>query len=109
MGGGPLRLTPEEIQNRWNAIPGVKPCKALLPTITKRIKVYLNMHPDSAWWDTLFQQVRAADFLCGRRNGRDGPFQATLEWTLRSGNLDKIVSGDYDKVAPSPKRVALPL
>lgn len=89
-------LTPEEIRERWNAIPGVKPCRALGATIRTTVKARLGEHPDRAWWEGLFTQVRASDFLCGRTNGSKGPFQAPLSWILGPKNLDKILAGDYD-------------
>jgi uncharacterized protein YdaU (DUF1376 family) len=98
-GGIPsLTLSPEEIQNRWNTIPGVKPCKALGTTIRERVRTRLREQPDPSWWNTLLQRIQAADFLCGRTNGGKGPFHASLDWVLRPTNLDKILAGDYDAI-----------
>ena len=94
--GAPPQVTPEEIKSKWDRIPGVKPCKVLGATIASRIRTRLKEHPDPAWWEDLFRQVHASDWLCGRTNGSRGPFQATLDWVLSPKNLDKILAGNYD-------------
>ena len=95
----PAGLTPEAIQARWNGVPGVKPCKAMGKTICDRIRHRLREHPELAWWDDLLQRVRASDFLCGRTHGKEGPFQASLDWVLGPRTLDKILAGNYDSIA----------
>jgi hypothetical protein len=97
-GAGGVELTPEEIQTRWNAIPDVKPCKKLGDTIRARIQTRLQEHPDPNWWDALFQQVQASDFLCGRFNGSKPPFHVTLDWILKPTNLEKFEMGNYDAI-----------
>ena len=92
----PSQSTSEEIRQKWNSIPGVKPCKALGSTITDRIRTRLREHPDPAWWENFFHQVQASNFLCGRINGSHGPYQAALDWALSPSNLDKILAGNYD-------------
>lgn len=89
-------MLPEKIQELWNAIPGVKRCKVLGPTIRDRIQTRLNKFPSLEWWTKLFEQVQQSDWLCGRANGRDGPFQASLDWVLGPKNLDKLLAGNYD-------------
>ena len=101
-------LQPEEILRKWNALPSVKPCKALDDDIRTRILTRLNKHPDPMWWDGLFQQVTASDFLCGRTNGTRGAFQATLDWVLGPKNLGKILRGNYD-TGRSASKERLPL
>lgn len=92
------KMTPEKVQERWNGIPGVKSCKKLGKTIRDRIQARLNEYPSQDWWTELLQQVRASDFLCGRTSGKDGPFQASLDWILGPKNLDKLLAGNYDPV-----------
>ncbi len=94
--GARPQLTPEALKEKWNTIPGIKPCKAIGPTIRTTIRARLKEHPEGDWWDELFQQIGASDFLCGRKNGRDGPFIASLDWVLKPKNLDKIRAGNYD-------------
>jgi hypothetical protein len=94
-----IGLTFEEIRVRWNAIPGVKPCGKIGSTIQDRIRIRLREHPDSTWWEALVRQVGTSDFLCGRTNGKGGPFHASLDWVLRPTNLDKVLAGDYDSIA----------
>jgi len=89
-------LSPDDIQKQWNEIPGVKPCKALGSTIRDRIRSRVTEHPEPAWWTTLFERIQASDFLCGRTNGKEGPFRASLDWALGPKNLDKILAGNYD-------------
>jgi hypothetical protein len=93
-----LELTSEKVREDWNAIPGVKPCKKLEKTIRDRIQARLKDYPSQDWWTNFFQQVKASDFLCGRTNGKDGPFQASLDWVLGPRNLDKLLAGNYDPV-----------
>jgi hypothetical protein len=93
---GEAVLTGRDIQDRWNRILGVKPCKALGSTIAKRLKARLAEYPDPAWWEALFTQVGQSDWLCGRSNGARGSFRATLDWVLGPKNLDKILAGNYD-------------
>jgi hypothetical protein len=94
----PSTLTAEEIRQQWNQIPGVKACKKLGDTIRDRIRTRLKEHPEPAWWNEFFSQVRASDFLCGRTNGTRGAFHASLDWTLKPANLDKIHAGNYDSL-----------
>ena len=93
------KLTPDEVQAHWNTIPGVKPCKALGPTIRDRVQSRLKEHPDAIWWESLFQRIRSSDFLCGRTSGKEGSFHASLDWILGPKNLDKILAGNYDSLA----------
>jgi hypothetical protein len=94
-------LTVENIRERWNDIPGVKPCKAIGETIREKIHSRLKQHPQPEWWHRLFQLVKASDFLCGRTNGKNGPFHASLDWVLGPRNLDKILAGNYDSMFSS--------
>ncbi|MEO6111609.1 MAG: hypothetical protein ABIQ24_07245 [Nitrospiraceae bacterium] len=91
-------LTAEKIRERWNTIPGVKPCKKLGKTIGDRIQARLKEYPSQDWWAEFIQQVQASDFLCGRTNGPKGPFRASLTWVLSPTNLDKLLAGDYDPI-----------
>lgn len=89
-------LQPEEVLQKWNALPGVKPCKALVPTIRDRIQCRIKEQPRTVWWTELFEQVAKSKFLTGRIAGKDGAFHASLDWVLRPKNLDKILAGNYD-------------
>lgn len=89
-------LDPQEVQSLWNSIPGVKPCRDLGRVIRTRLLSRINEHPERAWWDSLFAQVRTSHFLCGRTNNSRGPFQASLSWALGPENLEKILAGNYD-------------
>lgn len=91
-------LTPEKIQERWNSLPGVKPCREIGKTIRERIQARLKEHSEPDWWTTLFQRVQTSDFLCGRTNGSRDPFRASLTWILSPTNLDKVLAGDYDPI-----------
>lgn len=54
----------------------------------------LKAHPSIDWWASVFAQVAASDFLCGREPGRDGrPFVATFWWVL--DNADKIAADGF--------------
>lgn len=99
-------VTPEQLQSRWNAIPGVKACKVLGPTIRDRVRSRLTEHPDTAWWDELFKLVQTSDFLCGRTNGKEGPFRASLDWILGPKILDRIFAGNYDSTTSNGHALA---
>lgn len=105
--GVAVELTPGKIQERWNAIPGVKPCKEIGKTIRERVQARIMEHSKPEWWDNFFKQVRASDFLCGRTNGTQGPFHVPLTWILAPKNLDKLLAGDYDPVASNGHGPAL--
>jgi len=94
-------LTPECIRERWNLIPGVKPCKELGETIRQLIRTRLKQHPHDEWWNDLLHRVQDSAFLCGKTNGKDGSFQASLDWVLGPKNLDKIRAGNYDSMPPN--------
>jgi hypothetical protein len=100
-------LAPEDIQERWNSIAGVKPCKEIGKTIRVRVQARLKEHSKPEWWDNLFQRVQASDFLCGRTNGTRGPFRVPLTWILAPKNLDKLLAGDYDPVTSNGHGPAL--
>jgi len=45
------------------------------------------------YWRSLFEEVAASDFLCGRTKE---PFTAgCLEWLLRPNNFPKVIEGNY--------------
>lgn len=94
-------LTPEFIHALWNSITGVKRCKVLGPTIRDRIQRRLKEQPSTSWWMDLFEQISKSDFLCGRIAGKDGTFQASLDWVLVPKIFDKILAGNYDSIASS--------
>jgi len=91
-------LTIEDVRAQWNSLPGVKPCKEIGKTIRDRVQARIQDHPIRGWWESLFERVRSSDFLCGRTNGSQGPFQASLTWILSPKNLDKLLAGDYDPI-----------
>ncbi|MEO7862303.1 MAG: hypothetical protein ABIU05_18100 [Nitrospirales bacterium] len=95
----PAAITSKAIQESWNAIPGVKPCKTLGKTIHDRVQARVKEYPSQDWWTKFLQQVQTSDFLCGRTHGKDGPFHASLDWVLGPTNLDKILAGNYDSVS----------
>lgn len=43
------------------------------------------------WWEGLFKFIAESDFL----TGKDGKWQADLEWIIQSQNLVKIIEGKY--------------
>ena len=100
-------LTSETIRERWNTIPGVKPCRKLGKTIGDRIQTRLTEYPSPEWWTEFFQQIQASDFLCGRTNGKEGPFHASLDWILGPKVLDKLLAGNYDPIVSNSPGPAL--
>jgi len=85
------------VVNRWNAIPGVKPCKNVEGKLATRLNSLLTAKDDS-WWDAFFAEVEKSRFLTGQvapTNGRR-QFRADLFWATGPENLAKIVSGKYD-------------
>lgn len=112
--------SPDELRNRWNTIPGVKPCKVLGKTIKDKIKARQEDGKDPTMWDTFFQSVANSPFLCGKVAGnKPKPFRASLDWAVGPQNFDKIMAGNYEdeqaklKLAPDdpfanyPKEAAL--
>ena len=82
-----------DLVTRWNVIPGIKPVKRVTGGLETRVASRLREYPDQAWWDALFAQVAASDWLSGRN--RQG-WCATLDWVLGPKNLEKILAGNYD-------------
>jgi len=52
-----------------------------------------------AWWEDYFAYVGKSDFLMGRTDGRQGPFECDLEWLVRPKNLVKVIEGKYENKA----------
>ncbi len=52
---------------------------------------------DLGWWKRFFEYVGESDFLMGRlpANGR-APFEASLDWLIKSENLVKVIEGRYE-------------
>lgn len=52
---------------------------------------------DLDWWRGFFNYVKESDFLMGRVEAANGskPFQADLEWLIKSSNFVKVVEGKY--------------
>ncbi len=91
----PASMTLERVVEVWNVIPGVVPAQSVTGPIRDRVNTRLKEHPDLEWWRTLFDRVKASDFLCGRKTD----FSVTLDWILGPKNLAKLVNGNYDNRA----------
>lgn len=67
----------------------------------------INLRDSS--FEEFFKRVERSDFLCGRTGGK---FKATFEWVLKPENMQKILSGQYDRnykqTAPSNALAANP-
>jgi hypothetical protein len=89
-------ISVEQIRERWNLIPGVKPCKKIEGALLVKIKKLIKEHPPT-WWDELFTEIQGSAFLTGKAQGRDGkkPFQVDLDWATGPINFGKILSGKY--------------
>jgi hypothetical protein len=74
----------------WNK----KRAQALNARVRERLKEGKPADTVS-YWREFFEQVRASDFLCGRKTD----FRADLEWLLRPENFAKVIEGRY---APRP-------
>jgi hypothetical protein len=88
----PAEMTLERVVEVWNVLPGVASAKSVTGPIRARVNTRLKEHPDLAWWRTLFDRVKASDFLCGRKTD----FSVTLDWILGPKNLAKLWNGNYD-------------
>lgn len=88
----PASMTLERVVEVWNVIPGVVQAKSVTGPIRDRVNTRLKEHPDVEWWHTLFDRVKASDFLCGRKTD----FSLTLDWILGPKNLAKLWNGNYD-------------
>lgn len=88
----PASMTLERVVEVWNVIPGVGQAKSVTGPIRERVCTRLKEHPDLEWWRTLFDRVKASDFLCGRKTD----FAVTLDWILGPKNLAKLMNGNYD-------------
>ena len=82
----------ETIVEMWNAIPGVIRMQLVRGPIRTRLLTRLREHPSMSWWEEIFAQVAASDFLTGKKTD----FAATLDWVLGPKNLAKLLAGNYD-------------
>lgn len=100
----PQKLSVEEIRNRWNEIPGVKPCKKITGALLARVKGLSRDQPPD-FWEKLLAEVTRSRFLTGRTppaKERTTPFRADLDWVTGPINLGKTMSGKYDDSQASP-------
>lgn len=91
----------DDLQQHWNAIPGIKPCKMFGGQLRQKVSRLLKEHPIT-WWEHLFSEVSKSLFLTGRAKPHDDrkPFRADLDWVTGPINLGKILSGKYDDSTP---------
>ena len=73
----------------------------------KAIKARLNTYSTDDF-KTLFEKAEASDFLKGK-NGRN--WSATFDWLIADANMAKVLDGNYDNRADSPKQgnVVIPM
>jgi hypothetical protein len=106
----PLVLTPEELAERFNAIPGVKPANFIdgkLPkTIHEKSRCRIKEHNTQEFWETFLKLIQQSSFLTGKVPGRDGdePFRASFDWIMGPKNFDKVLSGKYSDQPTQPKK-----
>jgi hypothetical protein len=108
----PLVLTPEELAEKFNAIPGVKPVKFIdgkLPaTIRKKANNRIRAYNTVAFWNDFLDLIKQSSFLTGKVPGRNGepPFQVSFDWIMGPKNFDKILAGTYTEHGASPNDAA---
>lgn len=73
-------------------IPALKPDN----TCQRLMKTRWEQNPSEEFWRGVVSKMASSHFLTGSKG-----FRATLEWTLRPGILEKVLSGLYDN-APIP-------
>lgn len=91
----------DEIQLRWNALEGVKPCKRIEGALRIRLTSLIHQHPRS-WWESLLMEIQGSPFLQGKTSTKNG-WRATLDWAIGPKNLSKILAGNYDDTKPIHK------
>jgi len=80
-------------------------CPAVQPPISenrqKKARLYLKQFPEQIYWEEVYQQIHASQFLKGLRpsNGH-GNFRADFDWLLSKGkdqteNFVKVHDGKY--------------
>jgi|GEM_PF-4303481 hypothetical protein len=94
------RITPEQLAEEFNKIPGVKPlllCDGKVPqTIRIKVLARLKKYPGQPFWTGFFTIITNSHFLTGRAaaSGRE-PFHATFDWVMGPQNFDRIISGGF--------------
>lgn len=68
-------------------IPALKPDNAC----QRLMKTRWEQNPSEEFWRGVVSKMASSHFLTGSKG-----FRATLEWTLRPGVLEKVLSGVYD-------------
>lgn len=48
------------------------------------------------FWREYFRGIAESDFLCGRSEGMERPFKATLVWLIGAKNMEKVLNGQYE-------------
>jgi hypothetical protein len=67
------------------------PTPELTETRKGKIKRRLKEHPDLPWWEKIFQDVEASDWLAGRVK----EWNADFDWIIKPENLQKVIEGNY--------------
>jgi hypothetical protein len=94
-------LTPPDLFEAWNefAVPaGLPEAKSLTQERRRNAQLRLKEHPDKAFWETAFANLRESAFLRGLSNadGRRRKWRATFDWLIgNETNAIKLVEGNY--------------
>jgi len=88
------KLSPQNIIDAYHQIlpelPPIKAGKIVRSQINARIKE-AKERDDLSWWIRFFEDVRASDFLMGRKTD----WNAALTWLTGPKNFEKVLNGEY--------------
>ena len=54
-------------------------------------------------WKSAISRAEESDFLCGRKNSRDGPFFASFDFLTQASSFAKLNEGNYDNRTVTPQ------
>jgi len=92
-------LAVEELVERWNKIPRVRPCKKVTEARRKAFKARAG---DAGWLDDLpeaLDRVAKSQFCTGQG---DRGWRADVDWLLRPDTITKLMEGKYDDLTGRP-------
>ncbi len=96
-----MQVSAKELAESWNEIFKGKLPEVTLPLTPSRqdhTRHRIEDHPESEFWQKVFDHIWASPFLMGRVDRPNHrPFRCTFDWLVKNKeNCLKVAEGDYD-------------
>jgi hypothetical protein len=99
---GDLSETHRKIVLAWNRLPLPKKLRGLYPVMVRQLDKLFEDYGEEAVHEAI-GRVADSPFLLGKSKNNRG-WVANLYWLLQPGNLEKVLSGQYQDDAPTRRR-----